>query len=246
MLIPKNLIKILEEKGIEVQELPEHPTCAYVFSITSPKSHCHFYRLEWCESFEEAVSVLKKAYKEFSIDKYACYMYTKHTNDGNLTLTECVKEAKFVKNKFRKVLYEAFSEVKPTDEDLFKEKLYKCSEHFKKSLCPLCYSRGLIKDCSPDGVCFFNGNEEKVAPEKVLANYLHWMYVFEFFENAKFTEEQLKFFDTKNSSAAKLLVDATKPSMQAFKEEFINNILPDALNSLMNSQSEESAGDNNG
>lgn len=247
MLIPKNLIKILEEKGIEVQKLSDNHACEYRFSSKSPKGCCHFYYLDWCESFEEAVSVLKKAYKDFSVDDYACYLYKNNTYDENLTLVECVKEAKFVKTKLHKVLYEAFREVKPTDEDLFKEELSQCSDAFKKSICPRCCSRGLVENCTPYGADFRNDNEKRVAPEKVFANYLHWMYVFEFLENTKFTEEQLKFFDENNSRAAKLLFDETSSAMQTLKEEFINNIFPDALNSLMNkAQSGESAGDNNG
>lgn len=246
MLIPKKLLEIITEKGIEVQKLENHHTREYKFSSTSPKGYCHSCYLDWCESFEEAVSVLKKAYKDFSVDDYACYLYKNNVCDENLTLAECIKEAKFLKTNLRKVLYEAFREVKPTDEDLFKEELSQCSDAFKKSICTRCCSRGLIEDCTPYGAYFLKDKEE-FAPEEVFANYLHWMYIFEFLENTKFTEEQLKFFDENNSRVAKLLFDATSSGMQTLKEEFINNIFPDALNGLMNeAQSGESEGDNNG
>lgn len=250
MKLSQEIIKKIEENGIAVECFNHNPSFAYNFLIKSPRGCPHSYYLNEHHSFIDAVLAFKKAYKVFSVDDYACRMYNNGAcdeNDKRLTLADCVKEAKFAKSSFYKVLRDIFCSTRQTEEDVFKEEIAMCSAQLRAHFTPRCNSRrGLINDCGPLGCYFLDNFERDITTEEIFANYLHWHYVFEFLENSKLTEEQLNFFNEQRDNAAKLIVDATSTSMQVLKEEFINNILPDALNTLMNSQSDESAGDNNG
>lgn len=250
MKLSQEIIKKIEEKGITVECLTHNPSFGYKLSIKSPRGCSHSYHLNEHFSFVEAVSEIKRVYKAFSLDNYACRMYnygTRDENDKPLSLADCVKEARFVKNDFYRVLRDVFGAVKQTEEDLFKEKIAMGSAQLRTHFDSRCNSRrGLINDCGPLDCYFLDNFEGNITTEEIFTNYLHWLYVFEFLENAKLTEEQLNFFNEQRDNAAKLIVDATNASMQALKEEFINKIAPDALTTLMNNQSDESAGDNNG
>lgn len=244
MLIPEKLLNQLKEKGIEVERLENHPA-EYRYSIKSPQDVEHLLYIHNAKRYADVVEFIKNRYTTFSVDAKACDMFeSRHcdVNGNRLTLAQCVKEAKFYKKSFIKVLYDVFSSFDFNDEYLLKEQFTRSSSNLKK-FCK--HSGHFIADCTPNDV--YTDVDFTFTAEKTYASILQWLYVFEFLENTSYTEEQMEYIVSRKTNIAKLLVEATSSGMQTLKEEFINNILPDALNSLMNeAQSGESEGDNNG
>lgn len=257
MLLPKNLVEKLNENGITVTHAvrTKRPlfNCvddSYLFTKKSPTKG-----VEWkaeigggCPTWENFVSAVANYYLNFSSEEEAIKLYkAQEGNDGERwSLQHLLYDMNSCYDSFVVPLSDLFSKYEYTKQDEYENLAYTAKVLFEDAIdsttarsqdkekplvSAILHRRPFFRDC--EGV------------SSLFTTYLVTEKIVDFLSGEKLTDEQKAFILAQENSVEEL-VKETKHGFDYFMSEaFFNDVIPEALNMLMNSQSGECEGENN-
>lgn len=256
MLLPKNLVKKLNENGITVtpavrteRHIYNFVDDSYFFTKKSPLGR------EWkveigsgCPNWEHFVSDVANYYLNFSSENEAIELYNaqKGKEGEHWSLQQLLDDMNDCFDGFVLLLSDLFSEYEYTKQDAYENLAYTAKILFEGAVCdttasPKYKNKDLVA-AFLNRKTFFSNCE---GVPSLFTTYLATEKIVDFLNGEKLTDEQKAFIVTLENPID-TLVDATKFGWEHLMSLFFDEVIPDTLNMLMNSQSEESAGDNNG
>lgn len=249
MLIPKKLLEQLNEKGVTVTHNSRtvyHNFIgdAYLFTKKSPLGR------EWkveigggCPNWEYFVSAIKNYFLNFSSDDEAVALYNAHDareNGDRWSLQNLLDDMNHCYDGFVLLLDDLFSNYEYTQQDAYENLAYTSRLQFESAVFD---TTARSQDKEKDLVTAILNRKPFFADcdgvSSLFTTYLVTEKVVDFLNGEKLTDKQ-KAFILAQENPVKELVKVTKHGFDYFMSEaFFNDVIPEALNMLMNSQSEE-------